>query len=81
MSMARPIDWTGIAPDVARTLWGEPNPRLSGQRELRWGSKGSKRLKLHGRGKGQRYDREAGQGGGVLDMARAYAPRASDAGR
>ena len=56
-------DFIGIAPAVAERLLGEPSSRSS--RELRWGSKGSFRLKLD---TGTWSDFEAGEGGGVLAL-------------
>ena len=56
-------DFIGIAPAVAGRLLGEPSSRSS--RELRWGRKGSFRLKLD---TGTWTDFEAGDGGGVLAL-------------
>ncbi|MDE2716830.1 MAG: hypothetical protein OXI33_07425 [Chloroflexota bacterium] len=56
-------DFIGIAPAVAGCLLGEPSSRSS--RELRWGRKGSFRLKLD---TGTWTDFEAGDGGGVLAL-------------
>ena len=39
-------DWTAIARDVAEHIYGSPNPRLSNSKELRFGRKGSKALRL-----------------------------------
>ena len=39
-------DWVAIARDVAEYIYGSPNPRLSSSRELRFGRKGSKSLRL-----------------------------------
>lgn len=50
---------------VARKLWGDPNARLSSQKELRFGTHGSKSVDLD---KGTFYDHEAGEGGGVLAL-------------
>src|SRR4051794_20865151 len=52
-------------PDVARRFWGEPNPRHSSKKELRWGSNGARSVDVT---KGTWFDHEAGQGGGVLDF-------------
>src|SRR5262245_44225719 len=54
-----------IMPDVARRFWGEPNRRLSSQKELRWGSNGARSVDLE---KGAWFDFEANEGGGVLDL-------------
>jgi len=50
---------------VAIRLWGSPNEKLSRQGELRWGSRGSRRVDLS---KGTWYDFENNAGGGVLDL-------------
>ena len=52
-------------PDVARRFWGEPNPRHSSKKELRWGTNGARTVDVP---KGTWFDHEAGQGGGVLDF-------------
>ena len=54
-------------PDVARRFWGEPNPRHSSKKELRWGTNGARTVDVP---KGTWFDHEAGQGGGVLDFLR-----------
>ncbi|AHE99391.1 hypothetical protein THITH_15120 [Thioalkalivibrio paradoxus ARh 1] len=56
-----------LAEPVARLLLGEPNPRLSSSRELRYGRHGSVSVDLAA---GTWYDHEAGTGGGVLDLIR-----------
>ena len=56
-------DFISIAPAVAERLLGEPSSRSA--RELRWGRKGSFRLKLD---TGTWSDFEAGDGGGVLAL-------------
>ena len=56
-------DFVSIAPAVAERLLGEPSSRSA--RELRWGRKGSFRLKLD---TGTWSDFEAGEGGGVLAL-------------
>ena len=56
-------DFIGIAPAVCERLLGEPSSRSA--RELRWGRKGSFRLKLD---TGTWSDFEAGEGGGVLAL-------------
>jgi len=57
------IDFAALMEPVARKLWGEPNPALSKNGELRWGTRGSKSVDL---AKGTWFDHEAGVGGGVL---------------
>ena len=52
-------------PDVARHFWGEPNPRHSSKKELRWGTNGARSVDV---GKGSWFDHEAGEGGGVIDF-------------
>jgi AAA domain len=52
-------------PDVARHFWGEPNPRHSSKKELRWGTNGARSVDV---AKGSWFDHEAGEGGGVLDF-------------
>lgn len=44
--MSTATDWAAIAKDVAEYMYGSPNPRLSNSRELRFGRKGSKSLRL-----------------------------------
>ena len=56
-------DFVSIAPAVAERLLGEPASRSA--HELRWGRKGSFRLKLD---TGTWSDFEAGEGGGVLAL-------------
>ena len=56
-------DFIGFAPAVCERLLGEPSSRSA--RELRWGRKGSFRLKLN---TGTWSDFEAGEGGGVLAL-------------
>ena len=60
-----PLDFVALAPPVARALLGEPNPRMSTARELRYGRKGSLAVRLD---TGQWFDHESGGGGGVLDL-------------
>lgn len=56
------------APAVAEALLGPPNKALSSRSEWRWGSKGSLALELQGPKRGQWFDHEAGEGGGLLDL-------------
>ena len=65
MSFAEKIDWPSIMESVARHLLGEPNPRLSNSRQMRWGRNGSMSVDLD---KGTFYDHEAKIGGGVTDL-------------
>jgi len=50
---------------VARLLLGEPNAKLSGKRELRYGSRGSLAVDLQ---KGTWFDHETQEGGGLFDL-------------
>jgi hypothetical protein len=52
-------------PDVARHFWGEPNPRHSSTKELRWGNNGARSVDV---AKGTWFDHEAKEGGGVIDF-------------
>ncbi len=60
--------WAEIAPDILCRLLGEPNPRLSNQRELRWGRKGSLKLDLNS---GSIFDFQDYKGYGVLGFTMA----------
>jgi len=62
------IDWRDIIGDVARALLGEPNTRLSSDRELRYGSRGSLVVHVNGNRRGSWWDFESNEGGGVLDL-------------
>ena len=59
------VDWPAIAGDVARALLGDPNPRLSTERDLRYGTKGSLSVRVD---QGTWHDFEADIGGGVLAL-------------
>lgn len=59
------IDWTSIAEPIARELLGEPTRAFSSKHELRWGRKGSFKLRTD---TGAWHDFESGTGGGVLDL-------------
>jgi hypothetical protein len=52
---------------LGRQLWGEPNKTLSTRREVRFGSSGSKSIKLD---ELVWYDHESGEGGGYTDLQR-----------
>jgi hypothetical protein len=58
-------DFIRLMEPVARRLWGEPNPRLSNHRELRWGTHGSRSVDLQ---KGVWHDHETGEGGGNVAL-------------
>ena len=62
---ARRLDFASLAGPVARALLGDPNPRMSTARELRYRRKGSLAVRLD---TGQWFDHESGAGGGVLDL-------------
>jgi hypothetical protein len=55
--------------EIARFFWGPENRALSSRSELRWGSKGSRSVKLQ---TAQWY--EQGIGGGVIDLIKHEAP-------
>src|SRR6516225_8251635 len=57
------IDFAALIEPVARRVWGEPT--ITGEQELRWGTKGSCSIDLS---KGTWFDHEAGRGGGTLDL-------------
>lgn len=61
-------DFADLMKDVALTLCGKPNERLSKATELRFGTNGSLSVKIDGPEKGTFYDHEEGNGGGVLDL-------------
>ena len=54
---------------IAVQLLGEPNPRLSNEDDLRFGTYGSLSFKTSS---GQWFDFENQQGGGVVDLIKAY---------
>ena len=64
-SAGTPIDFAPMMGLVARRLLGEPNRALSSGRTLRWGTHGSLKVDLD---PGAFHDKEANQGGGVLDL-------------
>jgi len=57
------IDWPALCEPVARIVWGAPHSET--QKELRWGTYGSRVLN---RQTGVWYDHENGGGGGTLDL-------------
>jgi hypothetical protein len=59
------IDFPYLMEAVALRLLGQPNEKLSGSRELRYGNKGSLSINLR---KGVFYDWETKERGGVLDL-------------
>lgn len=59
-------DFASLIEPVARHLWGEPSKSLSTNLQLRWGSNGSKSVKLDG--EGFWHDFESGESGGVLKL-------------
>lgn len=65
MSTAAADDLASLIEPVARALLGDPNPKLSSKKELRWGNRGSFCVQLE---KGAWFDNELQQGGGVLDL-------------
>jgi hypothetical protein len=65
--------------DLARVAWGEPNREQSTRTELRFGSHGSKSVKIKER---VWHDHETGEGGGYIDLYKIVhgemPPRADD---
>lgn len=55
---------------VAKHFWGDPNPRLSTAKELRFGNHGARSADLE---KGVWFDNESDEGGGVIDLVRREA--------
>ena len=53
------------AEKIARHYWGEPNPKLSNAKQIRWGNNGSKSLDLL---KGVWVDHEEGHGGPMTKL-------------
>ena len=68
MSAELQSDLGGMIEPVARLLLGDPNERLSGGGELRFGANGSLAVHVSGDHRGTWRDHEAGAGGGVLDL-------------
>ena len=68
LTMCVRFAWRAIVAPVALALLGEPNPRLSSGRELRYGTKGSLVVHVGGERAGTWHDFETGEGGGVLDL-------------
>lgn len=60
-------EFAGLIQIVATELLGDPNPKLSTRKELRYGNRGSLSVDLE---KDCWHDHEAGDGGGVLDLIR-----------
>ncbi len=58
-------DFAELMAPAAVALLGEPNPRLSNARELRWGRHGSLAVDLR---RGTWFDHEAANGGGLLAL-------------
>ncbi len=61
-------DFADLLEPVARRLLGEPNRKLSNDRELRFGANGSLKANIAGPKKGTWYSHEDQSGGGVLDL-------------
>ena len=55
--------------EIALDLLGEPNKKLSNDKELRWGTHGSMSVDLQ---KGTFYNHELGHGGGVVDLVKEH---------
>jgi len=60
------------AAEIAIRVLGEPNLRLCGERELRFGNRGSLAVAIDGPKAGQWYDHENDEGGDLIDLG--YAP-------
>ncbi len=58
------------AEEIVRCYLGEPNPRLSNSREMRWGSRGSFGLNVQGDKAGLWFDHENGCGGDIIEFIR-----------
>ena len=67
--MSEEINWVPIMPGVAKLLLGDPNKELSTKAELRFGTNGSLSVDLK---KACWRDHETEEGGGVLELIRAY---------
>ena len=65
--MGDTVDFVALMGPVACHLLGEPNRKLSSDKELRFGTHGSLKVDLI---KGTWFDHEAGVGGGMLDLIR-----------
>lgn len=65
------VEFAGLIEPVARTLWGEPNDKLSNGREMRFGNHGARLIRLD---KGTWADNEEAHpdinSGGVVDLIR-----------
>jgi hypothetical protein len=69
-------DLIALIEPLARMFFGEPNKEMSSTSELRFGTNGSKSIKLK---TGQWYDHELKEGGGVLALIRREVHLESDA--
>ena len=58
-------DWPAIILPVAESFWGEPNKKLSTDKEKKWGSYGARTVNLE---KACWFDHEAGEGGNVIEL-------------
>jgi putative DNA primase/helicase len=58
----------GIAPEIVRSVLGEPNQNLSQKGQLRWGRKGSFALNVDGAQKGLWFDHETRTGGDIINF-------------
>lgn len=57
-----------VAPEIVMEFRGEPNRKLSTQKEMRWGSKGSFSLAIAGSKEGLWFDHEIGRGGDIIEF-------------
>jgi hypothetical protein len=65
MTTGHDVDLATLLEPVARRLWGAPNESMSSDKELRWGTRGSRTADLR---KNVWFDHEAGEGGDTIDL-------------
>jgi len=65
--MSAAIDFRQHAEVIGRHYFGDPNPRHSKPRELRWGENGSFKIDLE---RATWYDFEQEEGGGIIDLVK-----------
>ncbi|RDE07716.1 AAA family ATPase [Pelagibacterium lacus] len=68
-------DWPAIIQPVAESFWGEPNKKLSSDKEKKWGSYGSRSINIE---KACWFDHEAGEGGNVIELVQREAGLGDD---
>ena len=57
-----------VAPEIVAEFRGPHNRKLSSQKEMRWGRKGSFSLVIAGSKAGCWFDHELGRGGDIIDF-------------